>query len=305
LTKRARHLRRWPTRQDIHCFRLYERDIPEIPLVVDRLEDCLHITEYDRPHDRNIGQHADWLDLMSRAAGEALDVPSSRVFLKRRERQRGTEQHQRLGKGGFEREVREGGLRFIVNLSDYIDIGLFLDHRQTRAMVREEVAKKRFLNLFSYTGAFTVYAADGSASETTSVDSSRTYLDWAQRNMALNGLDTPNHHFVRSDVRDYLRGLSASTLFDVALVDPPTFSNRKDEPEYWAVQDHHAELLNNVHDHLDENGTVYFSTNFRRFKLDEQALSGYKIHEISSQTVPADFRNQRIHRCWRMLKRGE
>jgi 23S rRNA (guanine2445-N2)-methyltransferase / 23S rRNA (guanine2069-N7)-methyltransferase len=305
LQKRARHLRRWPTRQDIHCFRLYERDIPEIPLVVDRLEDCLHITEYDRPHDRDLAQHADWLDLMSRAAGEALDVSSSRVFMKRRQRQRGTEQYQRVGQQGFELEVREGGLRFLLNLSDYIDTGLFLDHRQTRAMVRDEASKKRFLNLFAYTGAFTVYAADGSALETTSVDSSRTYLTWAQRNLDLNGLDDPQkHHFVRNDVRKYLDSLPDTELFDVVVVDPPTFSNRKDEPEYWAVQDHHVELLKTVHAHLADEGTVYFSTNFRRFKLDEQGLASYEIREISSQTVPADFRNQRIHRCWKLTSAG-
>lgn len=300
LVKRAKHLRRWPTRRDIHCFRVYERDIPEVPLVVDRLEDCLHITEYERPHDRDLAQHADWLDLMAKTAAEALEVDPKRVFLKRRQRQRGKEQHSRVSDAHMEIEAREGGLRFILNLSDYIDTGLFLDHRQTRAMVRDEVGKRDFLNLFAYTGAFTVYAADGGARSTVSVDSSRTYLDWAARNLALNQLDGPQHEFVRSDARQFLRELPDSRRFDVVVVDPPTFSNRKGEPEYWSVQDDHVQLLQLVQRHLHPGGIVYFSTNFRRFKLREEELVGLEVREISKQTVPEDFRNKRIHRCWRM-----
>ncbi|HIM28043.1 MAG TPA: bifunctional 23S rRNA (guanine(2069)-N(7))-methyltransferase RlmK/23S rRNA (guanine(2445)-N(2))-methyltransferase RlmL [Planctomycetes bacterium] len=302
LTKRARHFRRWPSKQDIHCFRLYERDVPEIPLVVDRLEDHLHITEYERPHDRDRAQHADWLDLMCRAAGEALDVAKTKIVIKRRQRQRGSLQHDRLSDVGHELEVREGGLRFVLNLSDYVDTGLFLDHRITRSMVRDEVLKRRFLNLFAYTGSFTVYAADGAASHTTTVDTSRTYLNWAKRNLALNRLDGVQHEFVRNEARQYLRETPETVKFDVVVADAPTFSNRKGEENDWTVQDHHVELLQLIGTHLDGGGIVYFSTNFRRFKLDEAALVEYSIREISAQTVPPDFRNRRIHRCWRMCK---
>ena len=207
LEKLARHLRRWPTRQGITCYRLYERDIPEIPLVVDRYEDHLHMAEYERPHERDLGQHADWLDLMARTAAEALQVDRRQVFLKRRLRQRGTVQHEHLADERYEITVHEGGLQFIVNLSDYVDTGLFLDHRITRSMVRELAGGARVLNLFGYTGAFSVYAAAGGAVQTTTVDWSRTYLEWAQRNMRLNGFTSPSHKFVRDDAREYLQHL--------------------------------------------------------------------------------------------------
>ncbi len=183
LKKRAKHLRRWPTRQGITCFRLYERDIPEIPLVVDRYEDYLHITEYERPHDRDPAQHANWLDLMAETAAAALEIPSPHVFLKQRGRQRGKTQHEKVAETNRRIEVHEGGLKFLVNLADYVDTGLFLDHRVTRQMVREDAKGTSFLNLFAYTGAFTVYAAAGGAKRTVSVDLSANYIDWAKANM--------------------------------------------------------------------------------------------------------------------------
>jgi 23S rRNA (guanine2445-N2)-methyltransferase / 23S rRNA (guanine2069-N7)-methyltransferase len=301
LTKRAAHLRRWPTRQGITCFRLYERDVPEIPLVVDRYEDCLHIAEFDRPHERTVAEHADWLDLMVYTAAKTLEVDRKRVFLKRRERQRGTSQYERVDEQSQTFVVGEGGLRFEVNLSDYLDTGLFLDHRITRSMVRDAAAGKRFLNLFGYTGSFTVYAAAGGAASTTTVDLSNTYLDWARRNMTLNGLTGSEHQFVRDDGLDFVRG--CRDMFDLAVVDPPTFSNSKRTEEYWDVQRDYAALLNALLERITPGGAVFFSTNFRRFKFDPEAIQGATLREISRQTVPPDFRNQRIHRCWRMVRR--
>ena len=188
LVNRARHFRRWPTRLGITCYRLYDRDVPEVPLAVDRYEDCLHIAEYERPHEHTPAEHGDWLDLMKRTAGEVLEIPVANIFLKRRERQHGPAQYQRVAEQGRTAVVSEGGLRFEINLSDYIDTGLFLDHRITRGMVREAAAGKRLLNLFAYTGSFTVYAAAGGAAETVSVDLTAPHLDWAQRNLALNNL---------------------------------------------------------------------------------------------------------------------
>ena len=301
LKKRARHLRRWPSKQGITCFRMYERDIPEIPLVVDRYEDHLHIAEYERPHERDLGQHADWLDLMVQTAGEALDVPSDKIFFKRRERQRGAKQHEHLAGRQYEIKVHEGGLQFIVNLSDYVDTGLFLDHRITRSMVRKEAAGTNFLNLFAYTGAFTVYAASGGATRTTTVDWTRSYLDWAKRNMAANGFDGPEHRYLRSDARGFLLYPAANEKYDLAFVDPPTFSNSKRTEEDWDIQRDHVELLSGVLQRMAPGGIVYFSTNFRRFKLDETGLAVPEIREISKHTVPEDFRNRRIHRCWRIV----
>jgi 23S rRNA (guanine2445-N2)-methyltransferase / 23S rRNA (guanine2069-N7)-methyltransferase len=300
LTKRARHLRRWPTRQGITCFRLYERDIPEIPLVVDRYEDCLHMAEFDRPHERTVAEHADWLDLMVATAAKTLEVDPKRVFMKRRERQRGKSQYERCAERGQTFIVGEGGLRFEVNLSDYVDTGLFLDHRITRSMVRDAAAGRRFLNLFGYTGAFSVYAAAGGAASTTTVDLSNTYLDWARRNMALNGLAGPEHRFVRDDGLGFVE--HCRDRFDLAVVDPPTFSNSKRTEQDWDIQRDYAALLNALLERITPGGVVFFSTNFRRFKFDPEAIRGATLREISRQTVPSDFRNQRIHRCWRMIR---
>lgn len=302
LRKRARHFRRWPTKQDIHCFRVYERDIPEIPLIVDRYEDHLHLTEYERPHDRDLGQHADWLDLMKQTAAEALEIDLEKVFLKVKRRQRGKTQHEKIDQASDEIAVREGGLRFWVNLSDYVDTGLFLDHRNTRSMVRDASKDKRVLNLFGYTGAFSVYAADGAARSVTTVDWSKTYLEWARRNFQLNSLEGQRVHFVQKDAREYLADLRRDQQFDIAIVDPPTFSNSKRVDSDWEIQRDHAQLLADVLERIADGGRVYFSTNFRRFKFTDQQLNARSIHEISRQTVPPDFRNQRIHRCWLIEK---
>ncbi len=300
LSKRARHLRKWPKR-GIHCYRLYDRDIKEVPLVVDRYGDALHVTEIVYPESRRTpAEQADWLDLIARTAAEVMEVDESRVFVKRRKRQRGDEQHIRLSKEGKELVVEEGGLRFLVNLSDYIDTGLFLDHRITRSMVREEARGKRFLNLFAYTGAFTVYAADGGASSTTSVNSSNTYLAWARRNMELNGHKGRQHRYVRDDVLRFLQDHGRGPSYDLAVVDPPTFSNSKTLERDWDVQQDHVALLNRVLALMAPGGLIFFSTNFRRFRLDEGAIHAASIEDISPKTIPSDFRNQKVHRCWRI-----
>jgi len=304
LAKRARHFRRWPKR-GIHCYRLYERDIPEIPLVIDIYHDYLHITDYDRPHDRTPAQYADWLDHLTEAAREVLEIPEGHVFVKHRTRQSGTTQHEKVSEDSKIVVVEEGGLKFEANLSDYVDTGLFLDHRNLRSQFRDEANGKRVLNLFCYTGAFSVYAAAGGATSTTSVDLNANYLDWAGRNFQLNGLSIAKHHFIRSDVMEYLRNQKPEPKFDLAIVDVPTFSNSKRTDDVWDVQEDHVELIGLTLNLLSEGGVLYFSNNFRRFKLDEEALQNVQIREISKHTVPEDFRNQRIHRCWKMVRKKE
>ncbi|MBI1247313.1 bifunctional 23S rRNA (guanine(2069)-N(7))-methyltransferase RlmK/23S rRNA (guanine(2445)-N(2))-methyltransferase RlmL [bacterium] len=303
LAKRARHLRRWPKR-GIHCYRLYDRDIPEIPLVIDLYHDCLHVTDYDRPHDRTPAQYSEWLEHLCQAASEVLEIPAENVFLKHRQRQTGSSQHEKVSDESRILIVEEGGLKFEVNLTDYVDTGLFLDHRNLRNQFRDEAAGKHVLNLFCYTGAFSVYAAAGGAALTTSVDLNANYLDWAGRNFQLNGLSIAKHHFIRSDVMEYLRDQKPGPKFDLAIVDVPTFSNSKRNEEIWDVQHDHVELLQRTLGLMSPGGVVYFSNNFRRFKLDEAALSDVAIREISKHTVPEDFRNQRIHRCWKLVKYG-
>jgi len=302
LKKRARHLRRWPTRRGITCFRIYERDIPEIPLVVDRYEDAVHITEYERPHERSLSRHSAWLQLMKTTAAKTLGVPVQQVFLKKRQKRRQGDQYEKIGDQKKMRTVTEGELKFLVNLSDYVDTGLFLDHRVTRSMVRDQAEGKSFLNLFAYTGSFTVYAADGGATETTTVDLSKNYLAWASENLKLNGLDGPQHRFVPSDSIEFLQEAvnDPKQRFDLVVVDPPTFSNSKRTEDDWDVQEQHVEMLDLVSQVLNSGGVVYFSTNFRKFKPRLTELSQFESVEISSKTVPEDFRNRKIHRCWKM-----
>ena len=301
LTKRAKHLRRYPTRQGISCYRLYERDIPEIPLAVDRYEDHLHIVEYERPHERTLSEHASWLDLMAETARDTLEIEKGKTFLKRKGRQVGKTQHEAVADDGYEIRVGEGGLEFIVNLSDYMDTGLFLDHRITRNMVREEAAGTRFLNLFAYTGSFSVYAADGGATETTTVDWSSTYLEWARRNMRTNGHTGKQHRFVREGSMDFLVATPRQPTWDLAVVDPPTFSNSKRTEEVWDVQKSYIRLFEELLPRMEPGGVVYFSTNFRRFKFDPEKVPVNSYREISKQTVPPEYRNERIHRCWRLV----
>lgn len=194
---------------------------------------------------------------------------------------------------------------FEVNLSDYLDTGLFLDHRQTRALVRAEAEGRRMLNLFCYTGSFSVYAAAGGAPETVSVDLSNTYLEWTRTNLSRNGFkDAGRHRVVRDEARAFLthRAARGEPKFDLVVVDPPTFSRSAKSEMPWDVQGDHVELLELVARNLAPGGVVYFSTNFRRFRLDEEPLAKlYAIREITARTIPEDFRNERIHRCWRLV----
>lgn len=302
IRKRAKHLRRWPNKRGITCYRIYERDIPEIPLVLDLYEDCIHVTEYERPHERDIAEHANWLDLMASTAAECLNIRPKNIFLKKRERQKGKTQHDKVAETFSRKEVQEGGLKFLVNLADYVDTGLFLDHRVTRGMVRDHARDKTFLNLFCYTGSFTVYAADGGAKRTVSVDLSKTYLQWAKANLDLNGLGGDQHEFIAKDTMEFIDNHVKTPTYDLVVIDPPTFSNSKRTESDWTVQGKAEELLRKILPLVTPGGVIYFSTNFRRFKFQPENLNLTEAHEISKQTVPEDFRNRRIHRCWRLVR---
>lgn len=299
LKKLARHLRRWPTKRGITCYRLYERDIPEIPLVVDRYEDHLHIVEFERPHDRDIAQHAEWMDAMAATAAKTLEISPANVHVKSRMRQRGNLQHEKLDNSLQEFVVSEGGLRFLVNLTDYTDTGLFLDHRAARSIIRDMSDGKRVLNLFAYTGAFSVYAAAGNAAQVVTVDWSNTYVEWAKRNLKLNAfVNDKKYRFARADARDYVTTLPGDVEFDLIICDPPTFSNSKRTEDSWDVQRHHADLINLLLTRLSPEGTIFFSTNFRRIHLETDKLHSAVVREITKQTLPEEFRNRRIHRSW-------
>jgi len=287
--KNARHLAKWARREGVTCWRVYDRDIPEVPVTVDRYGDALVINDF-----RIEAADDDWLAAIAEAARRALDAKD--VFAKQRERMTGRReghQYERLATAGAWRTVREGGHAFRVNLSDYLDTGLFLDHRITRARAAAEPAKT-MLNLFAYTGAFSVYcAAAGMA--TTSVDLSKTYLEWAGENLALNQL---RGELVHADVREFLADARrAGTRWDLAVVDPPTFSNSKRMDYAFDLQRDHAALLADVA--AVTNTVIWFSTNRRRFTLEVGDSLG-EVRDETRATIPPDFRDAKIHHAFRI-----
>jgi 23S rRNA (cytosine1962-C5)-methyltransferase len=300
IAKNYRHLRKWANREGIDCFRVYDRDIPELPFALDVYLDRALLHEYSRPFD-DTPEQGEWLSAMTSAAAAALELEPERLILKERHGQRPTEQYRRTTKPSTEFSVREGGCRFLVNLGEYLDTGLFLDHRPTRALVREAAHGKRFLNLFSYTGSFTVYAAAGGAISSVSVDLSKTYLEWAKRNFSLNKLNLSNHRLVHANVTVFLaEEKSRGNRYGLIVLDPPSFSNSKRMDDVLDIQRDHAHLIRDAAALLEPGGELFFSTNLRSFRIDADALSGLRLVDISEQTIPPDFRNRRIHRCWRI-----
>lgn len=299
LAKLHKHWGKWARRQGITCYRLYDNDIPGTPFAVDVYEDALHVAEYARNHGMEPNEHAEWLVACLAVMSEVLAVPTENIYLKYRQRQKGEGQYERFDRANAEKIVAENGLKFIVNLSDYLDTGLFLDHRNTRQMVRQMSDGKRVLNLFAYTGSFTVYAADGGAAKTLTLDMSNTYQRWSRRNLAFNGLAGSNHVFEQVDVLEWLHD-PPRDLWDIIVLDPPTFSNSKSMNGTLDIQRDHAWLLNRTLELLSPGGTLFFSTNARKFKLEAEQIRRANIQDISKQTVPEDFRNEKIHQCFRI-----
>jgi 23S rRNA (cytosine1962-C5)-methyltransferase len=287
----------------VTCFRLYERDIPEYPCIADWYDGEAVVWLYDRKRDETQAQRDAFQARVLAEVGEGLDLDPDRIFLKKRQRQRGLDQYERLDQRGAVRVVEEAGLKFEVNLSDYLDTGLFLDHRVTRGRVRDRAAGKRVLNLFAYTGSFTCYAVQGGAAATTTVDMSRTYCDWAERNLKLNGFsESESHRIVHADCLQFLA--EKPEPYDLIVCDPPSFSNSKRMAlDSFAVDRDHPMLIAACAEWLAPGGTLYFSSNSRSLRLEaDRRPSELEVREISRQTVPEDFRNRKIHRCWEMTK---
>ena len=301
LQKNLKQLGKWARREGIECYRLYDADMPEYAVAVDLYRDWVHVQEYAAPRSVDPDKaQARLLDALA-AIPQALGVAQNRVVIKRRERQTGTKQYQRQAAQGEFMEVSEGGVKLLVNLTDYLDTGLFLDHRPLRLRLQREAAGKRFLNLFCYTATATVHAAKGGARSTTSVDLSKTYLDWARRNLALNGF-SDKHRLEQGDVMTWLAEDRGE--YELIFIDPPTFSNSKRMEGVFDVQRDHVELLDLAMARLARGGVLYFSNNFRKFQLDESLLARYQVEEISAQTLDPDFaRNPKIHRAWRFTAR--
>jgi len=301
LQKNLRQLGKWARKEGIQCYRLYDADMPEYALAIDLYGDWVHVQEYAPPRSIDPQKAQERLFDALGAIPQALGISRERVVVKRRERQSGTRQYERQASQGEFLEVNEGGVKLLVNLTDYLDTGLFLDHRPMRLRIQREAAGKRFLNLYCYTATATVHAAKGGARSTTSVDLSKTYLDWARRNLALNGL-SDRQRLEQADVMAWLEEDRGE--YDLIFIDPPTFSNSKRMEGVFDVQRDHVALLDLAMARLAPGGTLYFSNNFRKFVLDPGMVERYAVEEITGATLDEDFRrNSKIHRAWKLQAR--
>ncbi|UXO67211.1 bifunctional 23S rRNA (guanine(2069)-N(7))-methyltransferase RlmK/23S rRNA (guanine(2445)-N(2))-methyltransferase RlmL [Pantoea dispersa] len=306
LRKNSKKLDKWARQSNIDCYRLYDADLPEYNVAVDRYADWVVVQEYAPPKTVDATKARQRLFDVIGATLSVLEIPANRLVLKTRERQKGKNQYQKLSEKGEFFEVQEFNARLLVNLTDYLDTGLFLDHRIARQMLGQMSQGKDFLNLFSYTGSASVHAGLGGAKSTTTVDMSRTYLEWAERNLRLNGLTGRQHRLMQADCLSWLR--ESDEQFDLIFIDPPTFSNSKRMEDDFDVQRDHLMLLQNLKRMLRRGGTIMFSNNKRGFKMDLDGLQrlGLQAQEITQKTLSQDFaRNRQIHNCWLVSHAGK
>jgi len=306
LRKNLKQLGKWADREKLCCYRLYDADMPEYALAIDLYQGAArwaHVQEYAAPKSIDPAKASERLKEAMSAIPGVLDITADKIFLKVRQRQKGNAQYERLAERGEFHEVQEDGLKLLVNFSDYLDTGLFLDHRFTRRLLRELAKDKRFLNLFGYTGAATVHAAVG-ARATTTVDLSRTYLDWARRNLVLNGFEGQQHELIQADVLVWLEE-EKERRYELIFLDPPTFSTSKRMQDTLDIQRDHPALIRAAGRLLSPDGLLIFSTNFRRFRLDREELAEFSVEDFSRVTLPKDFeRNPRIHQCFKLTRHG-
>ena len=340
IKKNLKHLGRWASREKIDCYRLYDADLPEYALAIDLYPVLMphhpsaaaadasnrtgrppssglgekllvHIQEYQAPKSVDQDKAQQRLQEALAVIPQVLEIPVEQIFFKVRKRQKGIAQYEKTGMEGQYYQVREDNCRFLVNFSDYLDTGLFLDHRITRTIIQQIAKGRGFLNLFGYTGTATVHAAVGGATNTTTVDMSKTYLNWAQRNLQLNGFTGKQHELIHADCLEWLekeaRQSKPTRHYGLIFVDPPTFSNSKRMEGTFDVQRDHVMLIQDVARLLEPNGIILFSNNYRKFKLDTEAfhktLKGFRVEDITRSTIPKDFeRHPGIHHCWKIVK---
>lgn len=303
LRKNAKQRFKWAEREQVTAFRIYDLDMPEWPFAVDWYAGYAHVMEYPRRKQLRDGSIDEARAEVVRATAAALELPPQKIFTKTHEKRHwGRGQYERLGTTSTLVDVHEHGLTFECNLSDYLDTGLFLDHRVTRARVRQEAKGKRFLNLFAYTGAFTVHALAGGAAQTTTVDLSNTYCEWAERNFRLNGfVPGGQHRVIRADVLSWLEDAAVhperrgAGEFELIVLDPPSFSSSKKMGRRFEVQRDHRWLVDRARSLLSKGGVLYFSTNFLGFELDARFDDAEPV-----SSLPGDFRRS-VHRCWRFV----
>ncbi|MCV2402168.1 bifunctional 23S rRNA (guanine(2069)-N(7))-methyltransferase RlmK/23S rRNA (guanine(2445)-N(2))-methyltransferase RlmL [Marinomonas sp. C2222] len=297
LQKNAKKLKKWVANNKIQCYRVYDADMPEYAVAIDIYKDWAHVQEYQAPKSVDPEKAKQRLfDVMS-AIPTALNISESNVVLKHRQRQTGKEQYEKLDQSKHEMVVEEHGCEFIVNLKDYLDTGLFLDHRPVRKLIQEKANGTRFLNLFCYTASASVHAGQGGARSSLSVDMSNTYTEWARRNIELNEFSERDHQVERADCIEWLK--QSRDEFDLIFMDPPTFSNSKKMADVLDIQRDHGELVRLAMARLSEKGELIFSNNYRRFVLDDSLEQEFDVANITRQTLDLDFdRNNKIHQCY-------
>ena len=298
LAKNLKRLNKWLKTENTNCYRIYDADLPEYNVAIDRYGDWLVVQEYSAPKDVPAAKAKRRLHEVIVALPQCVDVPSEQIVMKVRTQQKGKSQYEKVSQKQKTLEVFENGAKFKLNLTDYLDTGLFLDHRLTRQLVQQRVKDKDVLNLFAYTGSVSVHAAIGKAKSVTTVDMSNTYIDWAKENFALNNLKG-SYEFIQADCLTWLE--RHNNKYDFIFIDPPSFSNSKRMDTTWDVQRDHVALLSNAVTCLRPGGEIMFSNNLRQFKLDEEGLGklGLSIENITQKTLPEDFkRNPKIHGCW-------
>ncbi len=301
LEKNYKHRAKWARREGIEAFRIYEKDIPEFPFIIDVYKDNAVI--FEKRDEEIDAEKFDHFEFVISAVKNVLQIPEEKVIIKSRFRQKGTTQYTKLEEKNEFFPVKEYKANFLVNLHDYLDTGLFLDHRPLRQIVTKSSEGKKVLNLFSYTGSISVMAAIGGARQVTSVDMSATYMDWAKRNFEENGIVLKEHNFIVDSALDYLE--KASSRFDLIVLDPPTFSNSKKMEEDFEVEKDQEFLVKHCMRLLAPEGVLYFSNNKRKFKIAESVLGTYNVQDISLKTIPEDYRDQKVHHCFKITHKAK
>jgi 23S rRNA (cytosine1962-C5)-methyltransferase len=302
LVKNHKKLKSFLKTHGIQAYRLYDKDIPEYPYIIDIYDQNAVIYEkgsgLDEENSSQLAHHQKHLSEITDAVMEVFQLKLEQISIKTRLIQKGSEQYEKLGSDGYFFTIKEGELKFKVNLHDYLDTGLFLDHRPLRSIIQKSCSGKKVLNLFSYTGSISVAAAIGGA-EVTTVDMSNTYLTWARDNFQLNGIELHKHHFLKKDILKYVQKIGVEK-YDIIVLDPPSFSNSKGMIDFFEIQNDHIYLINSLMPHLNDGGTLYFSNNYRKFKMDDELTEKYHIKYITFKTIPNDFRDKKIHQCFEM-----
>ena len=303
LRKNLKNIKKWKKQEGISSYRIYDADIPEYSAAIDFYEgEFVYLQEYQPPKEIPAGKAEKRLMDMVKKLSSVLEIDRDRIFIRQRKRQKSSSQYTKLDSSGEYELMKEAGLSFYVNFKDYLDTGVFLDHRKVRSMIRDKAKNKSFLNLFAYTCTASVYAASGGAKRIVSVDTSANYLEWGIKNFQLNSISLDKTYFQKEDSIAYLK--KGKEKFDLIFIDPPTFSNSKSRNDDFDLQRDHVHMLELAGKRLADNGLIIFSNNFKKFKLEPALENEFLIEDITESTVSADFsRNKTIHRCWELKKR--